>query len=113
MRLYGIKSCDTVRKARNFLASCNQAYDYHDFRLDGLQADKLQEWINAVGWKTLLNTRSTSWRQLEDSQKQGLDDEKAQALMLENPTLIKRPVLESKGQQVVVGFKQAEYQQLC
>ncbi|MFT5452716.1 MAG: arsenate reductase [Enterobacterales bacterium] len=109
--LYGIKACDTVKKSRNYLDSNNHDFHYHDFRIDGLEEEKLSAWIKAVGWKVLLNTRSTSWRQLTEEQKQNIDEKSAQALMMENPTLIKRPVLETSTE-VIVGFKEDVYQQL-
>lgn len=109
--LYGIKACDTVKKARQFLDAKEVDYHYHDFRIDGLEKEQLSAWINTVGWKTLLNTRSTSWRRLTDAQKLDIDEQRAQALMLDNPTLIKRPVLETSNE-VIVGFKDDIYQQL-
>ena len=110
--LYGIKACDTVKKARNYLDANKLDFHYHDFRIDGLEKEKLSAWIKAVGWKVLLNTRSTSWRQLADEKKQDIDEQSAQALMMENPTLIKRPVLETTTE-VLVGFKEEIYQKLC
>lgn len=110
--LYGIKACDTVKKARNYLDTNNLDFHYHDFRINGLEKEKLSDWIKAVGWKILLNTRSTSWRQLTEKQKQDIDEKSAQALMMENPTLIKRPVLETSNE-VIVGFKAEIYQRLC
>ncbi|MFT5521138.1 MAG: arsenate reductase [Enterobacterales bacterium] len=109
--LYGIKACDTVKKARHYLDANNVDFNYHDFRINGLEKDKLSDWIKAVGWKVLLNTRSTSWRQLTDKQKQDIDENSALALMMDNPTLIKRPVLETSTE-VIVGFKAEDYQQV-
>jgi arsenate reductase len=109
--LYGIKACDTVKKARHYLEANNRDFQYHDFRINGLEKEKLSAWIKAVGWKILLNTRSTSWRQLTEQQKQDIDEKSAQALMMENPTLIKRPVLETSNE-LIVGFKVEVYQQL-
>ena len=110
--LYGIKACDTVKKARKYLDSTSLDFHYHDFRIDGLEQERLTGWIKAVGWKVLLNTRSTSWRQLSDEQKLNIDEKSAQALMMDNPTLIKRPVLEASNK-VIVGFKTEVYQQLA
>lgn len=109
--LFGIKSCDTVRKARKFLDTSGTTYQYHDFRIDGLDANTLKKWIKQIGYEKLLNTRSTSWRQLDDEQKQSVSEQSAFDLMLENPTLIKRPVLEA-GAKLLVGLKEPEYQQL-
>ena len=109
--IFGIKSCDTVRKARKCLDNANIAYQYHDFRVDGLESEQLVSWVNVLGWEKLLNTRSTSWRQLSDQQKQNISETSAVKLMLANPTLIKRPVLEN-NEQLLVGFREVEYQQL-
>lgn len=106
--LYGIKNCDTVRKALRWLDEHNIPYLFHDLRKDGLSADTLQGWIDQIGWQPLLNTRSTTWRQLG----RALPDNAATAhqLMLEHPTLIKRPVLNNHGT-LAIGFTPAHYQQ--
>ena len=109
--LYGIKNCDTVRKARKWLESEEIDYAFHDFRIDGLNKKDLQTWVKAVGWEVLLNKRSTTWKQLPDKDKETVDEGKAIALMLTNPTLIKRPVLIQE-KIVHVGFKSAEYKKL-
>lgn len=101
--LYGIRNCDTVKKARRWLDERGVAYRFHDFRTDGLEADRLDSWIRAVGWETLLNRRGTTWRQLPEADRECIDAERAAALMLEQPTLIRRPVVEH-GKQVLVGF---------
>lgn len=108
--LYGIRSCDTVRKARKWLAQQGIAHHFHDLREDGLDSDLLAGWVSALGWETLLNRRSTSWRQLDDSDRQNLDGDRALALMLDHPTLIKRPVLMVGGR-VTVGFTPEGYRQ--
>ncbi|GAA4882390.1 ArsC family reductase [Ferrimonas pelagia] len=108
MILYGIKTCDTVRKARKYLEQQQWKHQYHDFRIDGLDEAKVAHWLSLVGHQVLLNTRSTSWRALTDEQKQTMDNDKAKALILANPTLIKRPVLESANH-ILVGFKAADY----
>ncbi|MBY6188502.1 ArsC family reductase [Marinobacter hydrocarbonoclasticus] len=110
MILYGIKSCDTVRKARKHLDAKGCPHTFHDFREAGLDDATLSRWLEQVPYTTLLNTRSTSWRALDDADKQGLDAAKAKQLMLANPTLVKRPVLESAGE-LMVGFKAADYDQ--
>ena len=107
--LYGIKNCDTVKKARQWLDSNAIDYRFRDFRSDGLTQELIQYWIEKSGWKTLLNQRSTSWRQLSDEQKSDLSEDKAIQLMLEIPTLIKRPILDT-GSRVIVGFKAEDYQ---
>ncbi len=109
--IFGIKSCDTVRKARKFLDTNDTTYQYHDFRQDGLDTNTLKKWVQQIGYEKLLNTRSTSWRQLNDDQKKDVSESSAIDLMLENPTLIKRPVLEMDDT-LLVGFKESEYQRL-
>jgi arsenate reductase len=109
LTLFGIKNCDTVRKARKWLAAQNIDVTFLDFRDDGLSQEQLSTWVDTLGWEALLNKRSTSFRALTDEQKTDIDTDKAIALMLEHPTLIKRPVLvESKG--ILLGFKAEEYQ---
>ena len=105
--LYGIKNCDTVRKARKWLESEGINYHFHDFRSDGLNKKDLGVWTKAVGWEVLLNKRGTTWRQLPEKTKETVDEGRAIDLMLANPTLIKRPVLV-RGRRVHVGFKRAE-----
>ena len=110
--LCGIKNCDSVKKARKWLEANGTNYQFHDFRADDLGQEKLQQWNQAVGWETLLNKRGTSWRQLPQEIKDSVDEASALALMLENPTLIKRPVLELDNGSVHVGFKAEEYAEL-
>lgn len=107
--MYGITNCDTVKKARAWLASHDVAYRFHDYRADGLDADRLNGWSGKVGWEILLNKASTTFRELSDEDRMGLDEKKAKALMLAKPTMIKRPVLEL-GDRILVGFKPDVYQ---
>lgn len=107
--LYGIKNCDTVKKARNWLDQHGIAYRFHDFRTDGLTPELLQHFTEHLDWNKLLNRSSTSWRQLSAKQQSDLTQEKAIQLMLTTPTLIKRPVLES-GDKLMLGFKAENYQ---
>ena len=109
--LYGIKNCDSVKKARLWLDNHEVAYQFHDFRADGLSAQQLASFIEKSGWESLLNRRSTSWRQLTDQQKTDLNAVKAADLMLDNLTLIKRPVLDT-GEQLLIGFNSENYQTL-
>ncbi len=102
--LYGITTCDTVRKARAWLDQQGVAYRFHDFRKDGLEAARLAGWLDALGWEAVLNRAGTSFRAIPETERNGLDREKAAALILANPTLVKRPVLEAEGK-VLVGFK--------
>jgi Spx/MgsR family transcriptional regulator len=105
--LYGIKSCDTVKKARQWLERQGVEYRFHDFRVDGLEPELLDRLEMAVGWEKLLNRRGTSWRKLDETERGGVDRAKALALMSSYPTLIKRPVLET-GTKTLIGFA-AEY----
>ncbi|MCL2914135.1 ArsC family reductase [Shewanella corallii] len=109
MTLYGIKNCDTVKKARKWLEANEHNVPFHDFREQGLDETDLTAWVKSLGWEAVLNKRSTSFRALDDADKQNIDEAKAIQLMLANPTLIKRPVLATNGK-VMVGFKDADYQ---
>ncbi|SFB74604.1 arsenate reductase [Microbulbifer thermotolerans] len=109
--LYGIKNCDTVKKARKWLENNGIQYQFHDFREDGMETVPLESWLEQFGWQEVLNRRSTSWRALSDEQKQGMDDKAALALALTTPTLIKRPVTVSVGT-TLFGFKEAAFSQL-
>ncbi len=106
--LYGIRNCDTVKKARRWLDKHGIAYRFHDFRGDGLSEKQLARWVKRVGWDALLNRRGTTWRKLSPSQREGVDQSRALALMREYPALIKRPVLETDGA-LQVGFSEQDY----
>jgi arsenate reductase len=106
--LYGIKNCDTVKKAKQWLEQNNIAYQFHDFRVDELTPSKLSDFVSRVDWGTLLNRSSTSWRQLSIEQQSDLTLEKAVELMLVNPALIKRPVIDT-GDKLIIGFKVDHY----
>ena len=105
--VWGLKTCDTCRKALKWLEAEGKAHAFKDVRKDRLEAERLQRWIDAVGWETLLNRRGTTWRKLSETETANVDGTKAKALMLSHPGLIKRPVFET-GQSIVVGFKDAE-----
>lgn len=107
--LYGISNCDTVRKARKWLEGESIAFDFHDFRKQGLNAEQVARWCAAAGLDRVLNKRGTTWRQLPDEVKANTDEQTLQALMVEQPTLIKRPVLELDDGRVEVGFKDTDY----
>lgn len=109
--LYGIANCDTVRKARKWLASHDVAYQFHDFRKDGLTSKRVKAWVQELGWETLLNRRGQTWRKLTEKDKTNLTEAKVIKLMTAEPTLIKRPVLEVNNE-VHVGFTEADYRQL-
>ncbi|AQQ68081.1 ArsC family reductase [Microbulbifer agarilyticus] len=106
--LYGIKNCDTVKKARKWLEQNAVEYRFHDFREDGMNTVPLTSWLEQFGWEQVLNRRSTSWRALDDAQKDAMDNTSAAALANETPTLIKRPVL-TKGGDILFGFKADTY----
>ena len=109
--LYGIPNCDTMKKARSWLETQRVAYDFHDYKKEGVEQAKLAAWVQQAGWETLLNRAGTTFRKLPDAKKTGLDERKAIALMLEQPSMIKRPVLVS-GKTLMVGFKPDEYAKL-
>ena len=108
MVLYGIKNCDTVKKARRWLEANDVAFTFHDVRADGLDKATVEAWLQKVSWETLLNKRGTTWRKLEDARKDSINEANAIELMLENPTLIKRPVV-TVNDDCIVGFKEADY----
>ncbi|WP_408740861.1 ArsC family reductase [Acetobacter sp. LMG 32666] len=108
LTLYGIKNCDTVRKARNWLEEHDVAYIFHDYKLAGITEGKLVAWVAQVGWEKLLNKAGTTFRKLPDADKADLTEKRAIALMVAHPTLIKRPVLEMP-QGLQVGFKPELY----
>jgi arsenate reductase (glutaredoxin) len=107
--LYGIKNCDTCKKARRWLEQNGIAYQFHDYRVDGLTPELLKRFADILGWETLLNRSSTSWRQLSNEQQANLTQQKAIQLMLDLPTLIKRPILDT-GKKLVIGFKSGHYE---
>ncbi|WP_417225156.1 ArsC family reductase [Amphritea sp.] len=109
--LYGISNCDTVKKAQRWLTTNHVDFSFHDFRKNGLTETQLREWVAALGWETLLNKRSTSWRALSDEVKSNIDEASAIREMLATPTLIKRPVLSHAGG-LLVGFKESDYNTL-
>ena len=106
--VYGIKNCDTMKKARTWLDSHGVQYQFHDYKSAGIAADVVKRWVGQVGWEVLLNRAGTTFRKLPDEQKTGLNAGKAIGLMVAQPSMIKRPVLE-KGQRLLVGFDPASY----
>mgnify|MGYP001158675542 FL=1 len=105
--IYGLKNCDTCRKALKWLTAEGIAHEFKDLRADGFSDEQLRTWINEVGWESLLNRRGTTWRKLPETDKDGVDEAKAAALMRKQPAMIKRPVFET-GSGIVVGFKADE-----
>lgn len=108
IRVYGIKNCDTVKKALRWLDSNDIGYEFIDYRVAGVTKDQVKTWASRLGWEKILNRRSTTWRKIDDSDKAALTESKAIALMLENPTLIKRPVIHA-GRIYLLGFSHEEY----
>ena len=108
LHLYGIPNCDTVKKARTWLAAHNIDYAFHDYKKAGVDAIALRRWVDRLGWEVLLNRAGTTFRKLPDADKTDLDAGKAIAIMLANPSTIKRPVLES-GDVLLAGFKPDTY----
>ena len=108
--MYGIKNCDTIKKARNYLSTSGIDFHFHDYRADGLDAALLQSFIDQLGHDVLLNTRGTTWRQLPEAERDAIRDAaSAKALMLAHPALIKRPVLAAPDGTLLVGFKEPVY----
>jgi arsenate reductase len=106
--IYGIKNCDTMKKARGWLDGHGVDYAFHDYKTAGIAKDKLKRWADELGWETLLNRAGTTFRKLPDADKEGLNERKALALMLAQPSMIKRPVLEA-GSKLLVGFRPEIY----
>jgi arsenate reductase len=108
--IYGIRNCDTMKKARAWLDGAGKAYAFHDYKAAGIDRARLEGWAEQVGWDTLLNRSGTTFRKLPDADKAGLTRDKAIALMLAQPSMIRRPVLELSGGKLIVGFEPAEYE---
>ena len=110
LTLYGIPNCDTVKKARSWLTTQGIACVFHDFKKQGVPADLLPQWLAAVGWQTLVNRKGTTWRKLDEANRLAVvDDASATALMLANPSVIKRPVVVWGDGRVTVGFDATEW----
>ena len=107
--IYGIKACDTMKKARTWLDEHGVAYEFHDYKTAGIDREHLAAWCKKVGWEVLLNRSGTTFRKLSEPDRADLNERKAIALMLAQPSMIKRPVLE-RGPKLIVGFKPADYQ---
>ena len=107
--IYGIKNCDTMKKARAWLEERHIDHRFHDYKAEGVDRARLERWVDAAGWETVLNRAGTTFRKLDEAEKADLDRERAIALMLAQPSMIKRPVLET-GDRIVVGFKPDIYE---
>lgn len=111
IHLYGIPNCDTVRKARKWLDGKGLDYEFHDYKKEGVQPDELERWADRCGWESLLNRRGTTFRKLSEYAKTDIDRAEAIDLMLQHPSLIKRPVaFHADGQDVLVGFADSEWE---
>ena len=111
MKIYGIRNCDTMKKAFAFLEAKRIAYHFHDYKKDGVPPGKLAEWAKRAGWEKLANTRGPTWRNIPDAQKAGLTEARALALLERYPSAIRRPVLEA-GTRLVIGFDPGDYSAL-
>jgi len=109
--LYGIPNCDTMKKARTWLKDNGIDYDFHDYKKAGIDESTLRKWIDQVGWEVLLNRRGMMWRKVPQDVKDNIDEASAIGLMLETPSIIKRPVLDT-GKSLQVGFKPEQYQEI-
>jgi Spx/MgsR family transcriptional regulator len=112
LTMFGIKNCDTIKKARRWLEEQGVAYRFHDYRADGLNEQQLRGFVECLGWQPLLNTRGTTWRKLDEAQRNACDNaDAAIALMLEQPAIIKRPLLDDGNGHTLLGFSIDSYQQ--
>jgi arsenate reductase (glutaredoxin) len=109
--IYGIRNCDTMKKARNWLESHGIEYAFHDYKEAGIDKARLETWVKSAGWEILLNRAGTTFRKLPDDAKEALDERKALKLMLDQPSMIKRPVLE-RGKTLLIGFSEDRYSAL-
>jgi len=111
VRIYGIKNCDTMKKAFAWLDAHKVRYEFHDYKKDGVPKGKLADWAKRAGWEKLANTRGPTWRKIPDSQKQTLEAAKAVRLLQENSSAIRRPIVEA-GERLLIGFDPAEFEKL-
>ncbi len=115
MILYGIPNCDTVKKARAWLDQQGAVYTFHDYRRQGVDPDRLARWAGTLGWEALFNRRGTTFRKLDPAETEGLDEARALRLMAEQPSMIRRPVVEHDGAEgagLLIGFDQAEWERV-
>ena len=111
IKLYGIPNCDTMKKARAWLAEHAVEYEFHDYKKLGVDEEMLRAWVKELGWKPLLNTRGMMWRKVPQDVRENIDEDSAIGLMLDTPSIIKRPVLDT-GTRRHVGFKPEQYEQI-
>ncbi|MGD8908417.1 MAG: ArsC family reductase [Chromatiales bacterium] len=108
VRIYGIANCDTMKKARQWLADNAIDYEFHDYKRAGVEEKRLRQWVKQVGWESLLNRRGMMWRKLDEAVKADIDEASAICIMMETPSIIKRPVMEH-GKILHIGFNAEEY----
>ena len=106
--LYGIPNCDTMKKARKWLDQNKIDYQFHDYKKLGVPEKQLKQWVKQLGWEILLNKRGTTWRKLDETVKQSINQKSAIQIMLDNPSIIKRPVLDANGK-ISAGFSEQDY----
>ena len=111
IKIYGIPNCDTMKKSRRWLEANGIVYDFHDYKKLGVPEKNLKNWVKQTGWETILNKRGTTWRKLDDDLKDNIDEAAAIQVMLNNPSIIKRPILES-GKLLLIGFDEDQYKRL-
>src|SRR6188472_3407815 len=112
MTVYGIKNCNTVKSALDWLKNHKVEFEFHDYKSKGITESKLKDWSKQVGWESLVNKRGTTWRQLDEAvQKKVINEKTAIALMIEKMSVIKRPLIEGKGKVLLLGFDETEYKQ--
>lgn len=107
--IYGIKNCDTMKKTRSWLDKNGVEYKFHDYKVEGIERERLEHWAKKAGWETLLNKSGMTFRKLPPKEQKVADAKKAIALMLKQPSMIKRPVLELSGGKLIVGFSKERY----
>lgn len=111
IKIYGIANCDTIKKARKWLDEHSIDYDFHDYKKLGVPEKELKRWVKDTGWETLLNKRGTTWRKLNEKTRNSVNETSAIQIMLDNPSIIKRPVL-TKDKTILIGYCKSEYAQL-
>jgi Spx/MgsR family transcriptional regulator len=109
--MFGIKNCDTIKKARKWLEAEGIEYQFHDYKKEGLSSEMLNAWIADLGWEALVNKRGTTWRKLPEDSKESMDEAAAIQVMLENASIIKRPLMVDASNNKLLGFKAEEYQE--
>lgn len=113
LTLYGIPNCNTVKKARTWLQENNVAYEFHDYKKQGIDTEKIENWMTQQPWEKLVNRAGMTYRKLSDEEKAAIkDNASATALMMEKNSVIKRPIVEKDGNIVALGFKEEDYQEL-